>query len=313
MTWRQSSAIIRWRRPKKTPKICRMGARRFLNEILVISPILLIAGITVNARTRVETYSPVQYSNSLNRQIAAYIEPVRLVEEACANGSHMASPPRVRQIGITWRNMTRQGTLVPLHPEHADDSSREGIKSQVRQAADELASALLYCAHRSLREGKPFQAAEDAMLAVEAVQGVKYSDLFALGLFAVRENASLVVLNQALPMLSQSERLNIAQRLEAVKEQAKPLANIVIATHRAQRKGMEDFPPLARPHFELALELAKNFETDDNSARFRQLYGELGRVTLVRESDNFLPEFRFALHAARTVRRDWTKVAQKLG
>ncbi len=313
MTGTPSSAILRWRGRGYSPKICRMGARRFLNEILVVSPLLLIAGITVNARTRVENYVPVQYSSGLNQQIAAYVEPVRLVEEATRRGAYLADPVRIRQIGLTWRNMTRQGVLEPLHPEMAEDSCREGIKGQIRAAADDLASALQFLAQEGLSEGRAYEASQDAVLAMEAVQGLKYSDLFSIGMFSVRENASLVVLEKAAAHLSPLEKSNIAARLETLRAGAKPLADIVMTTQRVRRTEVANQSPRAMPQFKLAIQMARDMDRDFASAQIDTLYAELGKSMLARESDSFLPELRFALHATRNVMRDWSVVAAKLG
>lgn len=308
----ESSAILRWRRDSATPKICGMGVRRFVNELLLISPVLFIASITVQARTRTDTFEAVECSPTMQRRIAAYSEPVRLVEESLSSGIALASPNRLRQIGETWRNMTREGVLAPLRPEHSDDTCRDGVKAQVRIAADMLAAALQYSAHQASAAGDPYRAAQDAILAVEATQGVKYSDLYAIGTFAVRDNVSIRILEQEAPRLSQSQKKEILARLQALREVAKPLAEVVVATHRAKQIGATT-PTILPKDFDIALRLAASEDRRVDQADFDSLFRKLARGIGPGTEDGFLPEFRFALTATRNFRKGCLGLEEKLG
>lgn len=289
-----------------------MGVRRFVNELLLVSPVLFIASITVQARTRTDSFEPVECSPTMQQRIAAYSEPVRLVEEALDSGITVASPNRLRQIGETWRNMTRQGTLTPLRPEHKEDTCRDGVKAQVRIAADMLAAGLQFCAHSEVEKGNMYQAAQDALLAMEATQGIRFSDLYTVGSFAARDNVSLKILDQAGSALTDEEKRDVLDRLRRIREDAQPLAEIVVAMGRANRKGIPS-AGIAPSDFDLALRLAAHVDRMDPESEFDALYRKLARGIGRANTDEFLPDFRYALNATRNFQKNCAQLAVKFG
>lgn len=284
-----------------------MGLRKFFNELFVVSPFILVLGLTVQARTRVESFVPDQYSVQMNRKIIAYSEPVRLVETAVANGFSQADPNQMRKVAETWRNMSRAGTLQPLMPETREDSTREGIKSQIRKAADDLSSALQYVAKQEIKAGRYFEAANDAILSVEAIQGFKYSDLYSVGMLSVRQNGALQIVQSAGPNLNAEERDALKSRLMAIRQNEKPLAELVLARQRVivQSDSQTQFIGATAIQLDLMIQLANAIDRNDSAESMAPLVDELKRLARSSEGDSFLPEFRFAFNARRNNSKVW--------
>lgn len=290
-----------------------MRLRKFFNELSVVSPFLLVGAITVQARTRVEDYVPAQYSTTLNRKIVAYSEPVRLVETAVAMGIHKADPVQIRKIAETWRAMSREGALQPLSPETADDSTREGIKGQIRKAADDLAAALQHQARKAIREGQPYAAAQDAILSIEAIQGFKYSDLYSVGMLSVRQNGAFHLLDSIGPKLTESEKKSVAERLDAIRTYERPLADLVMAKQRVLMVSREAGVHSANAtQLDLMLEIAKAIDTGVNPESLREQLDKLRLTAKADDVSSFLPEFRFAFNARRNSSRIWATLQDTL-
>jgi hypothetical protein len=296
----------------KLPRITGMGLRRFVNEVLVLSPLVFLGCLTVQARTQYNYFKPAEYSPRLDRKIAAYIEPVRLVEEALARKPVNFDAEQFRKIGETWRNMTNAGFLVSLPPEGPGDSTRDGIKGQIRRAADELAANLQRIAEAEAAKGRFLQASRDATLSIEVLQGVKFSDLYAVGALSTRENAAVEKLAAYVAHIGPEHKTEIAERLEKVRANERPMAELVRAEQRsffeAQRGALRN--AWNQKRFELMIALAKEMDSGHSStlsSRAKQLakYGTVGEDMLV-------PTFRFAWNAHRNSFENWSRLETAL-
>ena len=308
----EGSAILgcKWR--DSTPNIYRMGWRRFVNELLLVSPLLFLACITVQARTRTEGFSRVEYSQGMDRKIAAYIEPVRLLERALAHGRSEATG--VRRVAEVWRKEAQSGALQPLLPEFPDDSTRDGIKGQIRSAADELGSQLQRQARLEIAAGKFWQAADLAMLSIEAIQPVKYSDLYAVGVISTRQNYSLELLDECIGNLDPQEKRQIAKRLEAIKRLERPLSYLVMVEQRAL---MSNTPEGSndreyRRRFMLMLTLADCLDSDRTNHMLADLPSEMRKIGKSDQIDEVIPSLRFAWNARRNGNEDWRSIEAQL-
>jgi len=290
-----------------------MGWRKFFNELLVVSPFLLVGAITVQARTRVESYEPPRYSASMHQKVAAYCEPVRLVEDAVARGFAYVNEHEIRQIGETWRNMGQDGSLQPLLPETPDDSTREGIKGQVRKAADNLASALQYIAKRQIKEGNAYGAAKDAILSIEAIQSFKYSDLYSVGMLSVRQNGAFDLLEAVSPTLTPAQKAEVQSRLLAIRNNEKPLADLVMAKQKVLlANNVPGGRSASTRQLDLMLQMANAIDGGSTTEALAPALEELRRSAKADDVNSFLPEFRFAFNARRNVSRSWIQVHQAL-
>ena len=281
-----------------------MVLRKFMNELLLVSPLVLLGAITVHARTAVNAFEPTQYSPNMNSRIAAYIEPVRFVEKELYGGYYNADSYRVRQVGKMWRDLTLSGVLKALPPEAKDDNTRDGIKGQIRKAADELASGLQYVAKQEAKEKNYYQAAQDAVLALEAVQGIKYSDLYSVGMFSIRQEASVDMLNELAPKLQEHERVLIQERLDRIQRREKPITEVVMAEQRVHRLAAPHSMPIQRDDVAIALDMAKALDAGEMQ-RAGDLAQRLSKIAKVSENDTFLPAFRFAWNATRNSMNRW--------
>lgn len=298
------SAKIPCKRRSQPPKICGMVLRKFINELFLVSPLVLLGAITVHARTAVNAFEPTQYSPTMNSRIAAYIEPVRFVEKELYGGYYNADSYRVRQVGKMWRDLTMSGVLKALPPEAKDDNTRDGIKGQIRKAADELASGLQYIAKQELKGGNYYLAAQDAVLALEAVEGIKYSDLYSVGMFSIRQEASVDLIRQIAPKLEEHERALLQERLDRIQGREKPITEVVMAEQRVHRLADPDSMPIERDDVAIALDMARALDAGEME-KAGALAERLARIAKVSENDTFLPAFRFAWNATRNSMNRW--------
>jgi hypothetical protein len=277
-----------------------------------VSPFLFILCITVEARTRVETFSPPQYSSVMQDRIRAYVEPVRFVEKALDRGAARANAIELRRVGELWAEGSKNGSLKPLYPEALMDSTRDGIKGQVRRAADELAAALQYQVRRAYERGHWRQGAEDAILALEAIQGIKYSDLNSIGMGCIRQATSLHLLSQAIPNLDEASKKSIAIRLSRFKETERPLADVVLAVHRSMAGKSESETLENQKQMKLMLDLSRAIESGSADKKIEKLLDQLAWASKNNVDQSVLPDFRFAWNSIKSSSRHLKKVANEL-
>lgn len=308
------SAKLRCKWSPQAPNIYRMGWRRFVNELLLISPLLFLACITVQARTRIESFRPLEYTPSLDNKIAAYIEPVRLYEQRVAGSKGRTEPNIVRRVGEVWREGVQMGLLRPLLPEVPGDSTREGIKGQIRAAADELGAQLQVLARSSFAEGNYAQAASDALLSIEATQSVKYSDLYAVGVMSMRQNNALALLTQCVEHLTAGQKASIAIRIDAVKQSERPIADLVLAEQRTLTEEEQDgsWTRSHRKRLELLLALADQLDNDHLKHELSDLPSEIRKMGRIDDVGSVLPSLRLAWNARRNSNGNWRNIEAKL-
>ena len=308
------SEILGCKWTEAAPNIYRMGWRRFVNELLLISPLLFLACITVQARTRIESFRPVEYTASLDHKIAAYVEPVRAFEQYQNRALGNPDPRSLRRVGEMWREGALNGTLRPLPPEAPGDTTRDGIKGQIRAAADELGARLQRLARKSFTDGNYAQAASDSLLSIEAVQSVKYSDLYAVGTLATRQNSAVSILSRCIEHLSDEQRKEVARRIETLYQTEKPIAELVLAEQRVLSEEVQgaNWNQSYRKRLDLMLSLAKQIDNDRSTHELADLPIEMKRRGREQEIDEILPAFRFAWNAQRNGNQDWRNVEAKL-
>jgi len=308
------SATFQYKSNEVAPNIYRMGWRRFVNELLLISPLLFLACITVQARTRVESFRPVEYTAGLDQKIAAYIEPVRQFERCRTDGLGNPDPASLRRVGQLWRSGVLNGTLVPLLPETTGDSTRDGIKGQIRGAADELGSQLQRLARKNLELANYEQAASDALLSIEALQSIKYSDLYAVGIIATRQNNGLAILSQCFENLTPEQRKSLASRIGAIKASERSVVDLVIAEQRALSDDRQDhtWTNTHRKRLELMLAIARQIDQDRIKHEIDELPVEMKKMGRSDDTDSILPSLRFAWNARRNGNEDWRNIEAKL-
>ena len=309
------SATLRCKLKETAPNIYHMGWRRFMNELLLISPLVFLACITVQARTHVDAFRQPEYSPSMDKKIAAYIEPVRLFEEISAKGLSTPDPDRIRFVGKLWRKQTEMGVLRPLLPEAPGDTTREGVKGQIRSVAEELGAQLQRLARSGISASQFGQAADDALLSIEALQAVKYSDLYAAGVISIRQNSGLELLAQCLGHLSTEEKRSVADRIEKLNQSERPITDLVLAEQRTLSFDEQEANAtysVRRSCLELMLSLAAQLDRDRKAHSLGDLESEMKRLGHGDRIDQVLPALRFAWNARMNGNENWRAIETHL-
>ncbi|MBI5707755.1 MAG: hypothetical protein HZC36_12295 [Armatimonadetes bacterium] len=202
--------------------------RRLVQELLIVSPFLLLLSIAVGTRTHVDTFEPVAYPAWMQSRIRAYIDPVSQVEAIVEQGQPHVQPEATRETAFLWLKEFDEGKLRELPSMHSDDSMREGVKNQILQAADALCKGLGQMGRNALRGGNAKRASADVLLAIELAQRLKYNDLYSVGMMSQRQRNLLEILANAAPGLDAEAKRAARSRLVAVMESNQSLAPIVV-------------------------------------------------------------------------------------
>lgn len=202
--------------------------RRLVQELLIVSPFLLLLSIAVGTRTHVDAFEPVAYPAWMQSRIRAYIDPVSRVEAIVERGQPHVQPEATRETALLWLKGFDEGKLKELPSMHSDDSMREGVKNQIIQAADALCKGLGQMGRNALRSGDAKRASADVLLAIELAQKLKYSDLYSVGMMSQRQRNLMEILANAAPGLDVKSREAARSRLIAVKDSNQSLVPIVV-------------------------------------------------------------------------------------
>ena len=168
---------------------------------MMLGPVMLTLGVTVDSRTRTETFRFVNASPEEQAKVEAYQEPYQAALKANQEGV-----VSVRKVAAKWIALRASKQLEPLEPIAYEDTMQEGVKGQINLAIHTMGSILLNSAQKEIKEEKFSQAAQDSMLAANLVRTVKYIDFQGLGSAGILERRSLHVLSEVLAALPQSER-----------------------------------------------------------------------------------------------------------
>jgi hypothetical protein len=266
-----------------------VGAKRFVYKLMVISPLAYIGMIGGLARFSADGYVVPACTIQQHEAITAYIGPVSLVESKIVNNKRI-TPDEVRAIAAVWLDGSQRSVLKPLSSATYDDSVREGVKGQIRQASTQLIMALNRTADRELATGNPGVAARDLIRGLRVAEIVKYSDPHAVTLAGLKQRAVLDRLVEIAPEVPDLDRQMVLQELVALRDNQRPLEPIVRLTKHQyalskQRMGQEALA------IEEPARVVRGASFDLASASAEDLVGALKDPTLLASSSEELPLF----------------------
>lgn len=174
-----------------------MAARRLLCEFMVLSPLILMLALAVEARTSTSTFSIASYSQRTNAQLLRF-QPLIAETADRLRGPKRADP---REIARKWIAGFESGELQLPTPEYVFDTSRDGCRGDISFAVDLIGSALDSKYHESLKTS-PDASVECLELALKLYSKLKYWDIQAVGYISMRERAFLNEVAQTSEMLS---------------------------------------------------------------------------------------------------------------
>ncbi|MFQ3586582.1 MAG: hypothetical protein SNJ74_07760 [Fimbriimonadaceae bacterium] len=202
-----------------------MTARTLLYELMVASPVILLASIGVHARTYEDPFVMVQSSEAADAQLMAFAEPVRMAEREFGYELGHFTLEGSRKVGKEWVRAFRAGEIGPLVFERNGDSVREGPKALVMQTADRLAAALIFGGEHEMAQSRR-SSVDDILLGYEVAAILKFSDLHSLGRCSMRQRSALRILMEHAEDMGKAERRRLAAALRRIPDDPRSLERI---------------------------------------------------------------------------------------
>lgn len=241
-----------------------MKLQRFIHELMLATPFVVMLALGVQARTSPSDFEPYTYSDNLQTRLLAYGDALRYAESKGIRPGHTSSLEMYEVVAAEWVRRAEAGVLKELPAENALDTVRDGVKSEIRSTLINLSNGL----NREVRE-LPDDAIERRLRAFELSnrlhQLIRYNDHYAIGYVAARNQVWLDTLRPFVSKLN----ANQLQRLEAaVTTSAPDPRRLEAMMRRAERLFVRDGH---RWGLERMAVLAPAVSNDNREAFSRQL------------------------------------------
>jgi hypothetical protein len=190
-----------------------MSARKLIYRFMVLAPALFLAGIGVNARSISTEFDTVRNDSRSDAQIFAYVPYMRECQAPLRHDSESDLRLAMRT-AKDWIAGAQEGKLKPLLPSAYEDTSSEGVKSQVFDAKSTLEGRIISGIQDKVEAGKFEEATRCTVTALELGEILKYSDFISLYNCASEQRRALLAIQPCVDRLSpdQRERIRIAVR-----------------------------------------------------------------------------------------------------
>ncbi|HRI43216.1 MAG TPA: hypothetical protein PLL78_00445 [Fimbriimonadaceae bacterium] len=152
-----------------------MWARKFIHELLVAGPFLLLAVIAINARTRFDPWVPPANSPEVESRLDVFVEPMREIRRLGWHADRLDAK-LARKAAAVWLEADAKGQIRDLPPATLDETMRDGVKGQIVTTRNAIAQRLLELAESAQESGESLQSADDALLAYRVAGTMQYSD-----------------------------------------------------------------------------------------------------------------------------------------
>lgn len=189
---------------------------------MVLSPLILLLALAVEARTSQPTFSVAAYSRKANEQLKKF-QPLVAESLAGLRGPKRADP---RTIARKWISGFESGELQLPSPEYLFDTSREGCRGDISFAIDLICGALDSKYHESL-PNSPSESIECLELALRLYSKIKYWDVQSVGYISMRERAFLSEVAQSIDNLPPALCSKALAALEVIEHDESKFAKCV--------------------------------------------------------------------------------------
>ena len=201
---------------------------RGLHRFLVSSPVLLLIAVGLVGHIKKPHHEGAAGSADYDRRVLAYQPRVVVAEDVMLPQRH-ADPEKIKEEAQNWAAGFAAGKLTALQPAAYEDHLGSSVRGEVLHAGLGLSSALAIHAEETMRKGRTEDAAEEAILAAETAFGLRGFELESHIQASMTIRRTLVLLTQAWPLLSPTQRDAFRVRLRAMKmgaDETLKLANL---------------------------------------------------------------------------------------
>lgn len=203
-----------------------MGLDRLAYPAVVLAPTAFLVLVAVGARQPVEAWERPTTDEVRERQIDAYIQPLRLARTAMSSGRRAD----LLSAAQTWLREHERGRLPDLTPSYVGDTSHTGVKLDILQTKLEFARRLRESSVELARQNRREEALQDALVALRVTQIGKYADLHAVAASSRQTQKILSHLLELAPRLSQAEREQLKQVVAGMERKEARLASLLRRT-----------------------------------------------------------------------------------
>lgn len=192
-----------------------MVVRTAFFTTLLLSPVILVAGIGLAARIESDNFVPIECGQREQARIDAYAPVLRLTK------NEMSAPfGEPRELGAeraarAWIAGIRSGELQPLEPVCIADTALDGARGQVVSIELTMLASLVVRAGKLQAQGHSADAVNVCLTGFEACQALKYSDFVSLGMMSMEERRFLDVLAKS-PVTDARLKREIRERIGSV-------------------------------------------------------------------------------------------------
>jgi hypothetical protein len=230
-----------------------------LARLALASPVILGVGLALAPQDQAVSYEEWHRATETQHQrVMAFRDVVRETRPHLRQWLQGEKMAEARRTAYLWIDGFRTGRLTDLTPAIYEDGVEEGPKAEIFRVNAELAASLARNAEREAKKGNVEIAADDAVLAYELLQPLKYSDFSAISMTSLRQRRALNILNRLQGTLSLEKREEVVARLEKA-SQHRPIQKVAaLAKHQYnQMVGQDEADPMSSADWKLMQKLEK--------------------------------------------------------
>ncbi len=192
-----------------------MLGRRLLYDFMIASPILMLLALAIDARVTVPSFDVYNYAPKTHAQLLSYSPLVSEIQQLRHDRDQDKVAESARSIGQRWLDGRKTGKLESFQMTNILDSSRDGIKGQIRTNLDVLIATLSSNASFEFKTNTS-RAIDDLTLAVGLSQSMKDTDVDSVGYFAMRERSLLRILSEVAMQCDETHLLEIQKLVDSI-------------------------------------------------------------------------------------------------
>lgn len=236
------------RKIRATENVHRMAIRTLVYKLMAMGPLVLIGAIAAESHLYEDTFAGISSTSNEQSAISGYIEPVRAMEILHNTPRGISDQRKVRDVADMWITQADSHLLKPLLPSFHDDSLKNSpIKSEIKNANDELTTSLINLAAKESDLGRKTEATDDYLRALKVSGILKFSDSYSVSTYGLRERGILGRLAALAPSLDEANKAKVRESLVAMKDRQLPLDGLAHVLRNnymvwCQSKGIDSLP-----------------------------------------------------------------------
>src|SRR5579862_2066161 len=219
-----------------------MSARKLVYRSMLCAPGAFLIAIGIHGRTVPHNFEFVANDPLTEHRIQAYVPYISTDAAACPGRGD--GPDLARNAALKWICGAQRGDLTPLNPVSYDDTSTDGLKSEIFDVQARIASELVQSVAGSLQSHELHNAASDAALVLRLENVLKCSDFASLFRCSTQQRHTLEMLRPYAGIMSESDRRALKDAVSTLVPNSRILERMVTRSQKLflkwrQRTGCE--------------------------------------------------------------------------